>query len=100
MSGFVEDRSMSVRPSQVVRTQWVHVNSCILGNRERMDFAAIERKGQQLLQQGDCGSWPPPNGQWQDDRFVIYDGRHEFLAHLALGRSHIFVAWLEESPAP
>ena len=91
----IEDRSMCVRPEQTVKTSWVSVDDCVLGNRERMDFAAIERAGRKLLQMGDCAPWPPIVGHWQKDRFVVCDGRHEFMASLALGREKVFVAWLE-----
>lgn len=86
---------MHVRPDQVVKTGWVSVDDCRLGCRERMDFAAIERAGRRYLQAGDTQLWPPPYGHWDGDRFVICDGRHEFLALLALGRTRVFVAWLE-----
>lgn len=90
-----EDRGFLVRPDQTVMTRWIDIDLCILGNRTRMDFAAIERAGRRLLLQGDCGSWPPVNGQWREDgRFVVHDGRHQYLAELALGRTAVFVAWL------
>jgi hypothetical protein len=60
-----------------------------------MDFAAIERAGRKALQLSPCASWPPVYGHWENDRFVICDGRHEYLARLALGQEKIFVAWLE-----
>jgi hypothetical protein len=92
----VEDRSIKVPPGFTVMCARVPIDQIKLANRTRMDFAAIERKGNKLLQQGDCDSFPPPNGQWEGDRFVIYDGRHEFLAAYALGRETLLVAWLQE----
>lgn len=90
-----EDRSLFVQPSQVVKTEWVDIDSCVMACRERMDFAAIERAGRRILQAGECQMWPPPYGHWSGTRFVICDGRHEYLASLALGRTKLFVAWLE-----
>jgi hypothetical protein len=91
----LEDRAFLVPPTSIVTTAWISIDCCVLGNRERLDFAAVERTGRRLLQQGDYGSWPPVNGAWRDDgRFAVHDGRHEYLAALALGRTTIFVAWL------
>jgi hypothetical protein len=92
----IEDRSMVVQPEQLVETAWVDVDNCVLGCRERMDFAAIERAGRMLLQLGAAQSWPPIVGHWREQRFVVDDGRHEFLAALALGRTRLFVAWLNK----
>lgn len=91
-----EDRSLSVRPSQVVKTAWISIDLCRLGNRTRMDFAAVERAGRKLLQLGECQSWPPIVGHWEGGGFVVCDGRHEYLACLALGRERVFVGWLED----
>ena len=89
------DRSFVVQPNQVVETAWIDIDRCKLGNRTRMDFAAIERAGRELLQLGDGQNFPPVNGLWEDgERFVIYDGRHEYLAALALGRKKLLVTWL------
>ncbi|HWQ55675.1 MAG TPA: hypothetical protein VN442_18455 [Bryobacteraceae bacterium] len=94
MAGFVEDRSLKVAPEQRVETAWVDIDACKLGCRERMDFAAIERAGRKNLQLGKCQTWPPIVGHWEGERFVVVDGRHEFLACLALGRERLFVAWI------
>lgn len=96
-SEFVNDRILHVQPGQIVKTQWIDIDCCRLGNRTRMDFAAIERSGRRYLQSGDCQIWPPIVGHWEGSRFVVCDGRHEYLALQALGREKIFVAWLEET---
>jgi hypothetical protein len=90
-----EDRSVFVQPDQRVKTEWIDIDRCRLGNRARMDFAAIERAGRQYVQAGDGQIWPPIVGHWADERFTVCDGRHEYLALLALGRERIFVAWIE-----
>lgn len=91
---------MCVRPDQVVRAEWVHVDQCVLGSRERMTPEAVEKKWRKLLQQGEAASWPPIVGHWDRDsqavRFVVDDGRHEFLAALMIGRERVLVCWLEE----
>jgi hypothetical protein len=118
----IEDRSMVVQPDEIVKTAWVPVDQCVIGCRDRMDFAAIERAGRKLLQIGRAQTWPPINGEWERvpggvprcggscgdadceraakaapvERFVVHDGRHEFLAALALGREKVFVAWREK----
>jgi hypothetical protein len=93
----IEDRSLFVQPEQSIKTEWIDIDRCLLGNRTRMDFAAIERSGRRYLQSGDGQIWPPPNGHWQGERFVICDGRHEYLALMALGKTKILVAWIEET---
>jgi hypothetical protein len=90
-----EDRSLSVRPGQIVKTAWIDINLCILGNRSQMSPAAVEKKFQRLLCQGDNACWPPIVGEWAAERFVVLDGRHEFLASLMMGRTKLFVAWLD-----
>jgi hypothetical protein len=90
----IEDRSMNVRPDQVVTTDWIDIDDCKIGNRTRMDAAAIERAYRKYLQAGGCQIWPPIVGHWEGERFTVCDGRHEYLALLALGRTKIFVAWL------
>ncbi len=90
-----DDRSLMVRPDQIVRTAWIPVNTCQLGCRDRMDVAAIERAYRRYLQAGDCQIWPPIVGHWEGERFTVCDGRHELLALTALGRETVFVAWLE-----
>ena len=91
-----EDRQMVVQPHQRVQTAWVHVDMCQLGSRVRMDCAAIERAYRRLLHLDQGQVWPPVVGHWEGERFVVDDGRHEYLAVLALGRTRVFVAWLED----
>lgn len=89
---------MSVQPGQVVRTAWIDVDQAALGSHVRMSPEAIEKAYRRLLCLGDCAPWPPMVGHWRDDgRFSIDDGRHEFLASLAVGRERIFVAWLVDA---
>jgi hypothetical protein len=89
------DRSMLVPPGRIVKTDYVDVFKVRHACRERMakgDVAAAFEKRPQL---GENGSWPPPRGQWDGDTFVILDGRHEHLAAVMAGHTHLFVAWLE-----
>ena len=90
------DRSMAVPPGRIVATGHVKVEDVILVNRSRMAVGDIEAAYQKRLQLGDHSPWPCPRGHWQDDRFVIVDGRHEYLAALALGHSHVLVAWITD----
>lgn len=90
-----QDRSLIVKPGQQVRTGYVAIFDCVLACRERMAVGDVDRAFQRVLQLGDNSMWPCPNGHWEAGRFVIEDGRHEFVASLMLGKSHILVAWIE-----
>jgi hypothetical protein len=89
-----EDRSMCVQPHQLVRTAWVDIDLCRLGFRMPMSPEAVEKKFRRLLNIGECAPWPPVVGHWEGERFVIDDGRHDYLAALMLGRDKLFVCWL------
>lgn len=94
------DRHLVVAPGVKVHTAYVSVFDCVLANRERMAVGDVDRAFQKLLQLGDNCLWPCPNGHWRPlpfgKQFVIEDGRHEWVASVMLGRTHILVAWLEE----
>ena len=93
-----EDRTISVKPDQVVKTAWVSIDKCCMANRTPMSPEAVAVSHQKLLCMGDDGRWPPPIGEWEGDRFRVLDGRHELLASLMRGRQELFVAWLEPRP--
>lgn len=95
-----EDRSMLVLPHQRVETAWVDIDCCRLGCRVAMSPEAVEKKYRRLFQQGDGAPWPPIVGHWEGPRFVVCDGRHEYLAALMLGRNLLFVAWLVDLVEP
>jgi hypothetical protein len=65
-----------------------------------MSIGDVKVAYERLLQLGDSAAWPPPNGEWEGEegnsRFVIFDGRHEYIASQMLGRELILVAWLAE----
>lgn len=92
---YAVDRSLLVAAGQVVRTGYVDVFKCRLANRARMSVGDVGTAVQKLLQLGDGSAWPCPNGHWEGETFVIHDGRHEWVAAVMLGRTHLFVAWLE-----
>lgn len=91
-----EDRSMCVQPHQVVRTAWIDIDLCKLGCRLPMSPEAVEKKFRRLLNLGDCAPWPPVVGHWDGERFLVDDGRHDYLAALMLGREKLFVCWLHD----
>ncbi len=93
-----EDRSMCVRPNQVVRTAWVDIDLCRLSFRLPMSPEAVEKKYRRLLNLGECAPWPPIVGHWEEGRFVVCDGRHDYLAALMIGRDKLFVCWLDAAP--
>ena len=94
-----EDRSLAVRPGQLVRTAWINIDEARLGCRVTMSPEAVEKKFRRLLCLGDCAPWPPIVGHWEAGRFVVCDGRHDYLAALMIGRARLFVCWLEEAVA-
>ena len=94
-----EDRSMCIQPDQLVRSGWIDINCCKVGSHVQMSPEAVEKKWRRLLQQGEAACWPPIVGHWEGERFVVCDGRHEFIASLMIGRTKIYVAWLENAAA-
>lgn len=92
---FAVDRGMAVPAGAVVRTGYVAIEDVRLACRDRMAVGDVEAAYRKRLQLGDRQPWPPPRGHWQGDRFVILDGRHEYVSALMLGFSHILVAWIE-----
>lgn len=89
---------MCVQPHQVVRTAWVDIDLCRLSFRLPMSPEAVEKKYRRLLNLGDGAPWPPVVGHWENGRFVVCDGRHDYLAALMIGREKLFVCWLETPP--
>jgi hypothetical protein len=93
-----QDRSILLEPGQIVRTAHVDITKCVMACRERMSIGDVDRAYQKLIQLGAHSPWPCPRGHWDDDgRFSIVDGRHEYIASLMLGRTHILVAWVESA---
>lgn len=86
---------MAVPPGRVIRTGYVRVEDVKLACRERMAVGDVDRAYQRRLQLGDHQPWPCPRGHWEGSRFVIIDGRHEFVAALMLGVEQILVAWAD-----
>lgn len=91
----VEDRSLQIPAGAVVKTGYVDIFKVKLACRERMAVGDVDRAYQKKLQLGSSQSWPPPNGYWEGDTFVIQDGRHEYIASVMLGHTHLFVAWID-----
>lgn len=90
-----EDRSMVVPAGCIIRTDYVHINNVEIACRERMAIGDVKESYERQLQLGAQQRWPCPRGHWRGDRFVIVDGRHQFIAALMLGLEHLLVAWLE-----
>ena len=61
-----------------------------------MAMGDLDRAYQRRLQLGEHQPWPCPRGHWEGERFVLVDGRHDYVAALMLGHGHLFVAWVEE----
>ena len=90
-----EDRSMLVGPGKVVKTGYALIDDIILDCKASLSIGHIERAYNKRIQLGDSQPWTCPVGYWQDGRFHITDGRHDFVACLILGLPHILVAWIE-----
>ena len=91
-----EDRSMAVPAGATVRTGYVPVEDVALACRERMAIGDVERAMQRRMSCAPGQPWPCPVGEWKGGRFWISDGRHEYVAAVMLGCSHLLVAWIEE----
>ena len=91
---FTPDRTLRVPAGATVATGYVAIENIILACRERMAVGDVNQAYQKALQLGSDQSFPPPNGRWEGDRFIVHDGRHEVVARLMLGCTHVFVAWL------
>lgn len=88
---------MSVPQGHKVVTGYVDTFNVTLACRASMAVGDVSNSYQKLLQMGSNQPWPCPNGMWKPDgKFEIHDGRHEYVASLMLGKSHILVAWIEE----
>ena len=90
------DRSIDVPSGQVIKTDYVEIHRIKTACKERMSIGDVKVAFEKRLQMGGRQPWPCPWGYWEGDWFVIVDGRHEFVASIMLGLSHILVAWLAE----
>lgn len=92
----VEDRSFSVPQGKIIITGYVEIHKIRLACKDRMAIGDVDRAFQRRLQLGSNQPWPPPIGYWENDTFVIVDGRHCHIAAIMLGLEYIFVAWIGE----
>lgn len=90
-----EDRSMAVPQGASVRTGYVPIHSVVFACRDRMSVGDVDLAYRKRLQLGERQPWPCPRGHWDGDRFVLVDGRHEYVAALMLGFEALLVAWVE-----
>lgn len=90
------DRAFSVPAGHIVKTASVDVFRCRLANRARIGVGDIEHAYHKRLNAGEAAHpFPCPNGEWDGETFIIHDGRHEWIATVALGYPKILVAWVE-----
>jgi len=95
-----EDRTMIVPAGKIVKTGYVKVENVRLACRARMAVGDVAAAYQRVLQYSGGGqqAWPCPTGYWEDaTRFVIQDGRHEYVASIMLGLEYILVAWIDSA---
>jgi hypothetical protein len=86
---------MTVPSGAIVRTGYVSVDDVTLACRDRMDIYAVEKAMQRRMSCAPNHPWPCPVGVWHGERYHLHDGRHDFIAALCLGCTHILVAWVE-----
>lgn len=91
-----EDRSMVVPTGSIVRTDYVQIENIALACRDRMAVGDVERAMQRRMSCAPDQPWPCPRGEWREEKFWVVDGRHEVIAAMMLGSSHILVAWVEK----
>ncbi len=92
---FMPDRHLAVPPGTVVRTGYVDIFRVRPACRERMAVGDVGAAFQKVLQAGKDQFYPCPFGYWSLSDFILVDGRHEWLARIMHGNTHILVAWLE-----
>src|SRR5947209_4040819 len=90
-----EDKSLAIPPGKIVKTDNVPVWKVRLACKDRMSVGDVKGAYEKLLQNQPNQLWPCPRGHWEDDIFVIVDGRHQFIATLMFGYETILVAWVE-----
>lgn len=80
-----EDRSMEIPAGAIVRT----------------DYVAVDNVPSPAVPAWQSAMWTRHIGSgcnlgyWEGKRFVLLDSRHEYIASLMLGHSHLLVAWAE-----
>lgn len=92
---FALDRSMKVPPGHIVKTGYVDVFKIKLACRDRMAVGDVGAAYQKLLQLGDHEQFPCPTGKWKGKIFELHDGRHQWVASIMLGKTHMLVSWVE-----
>lgn len=96
------DRTLRVRPGQLVKTGRVPCHRVRLANARMMGVGDVAEAFRRRVNHHPDDRFPPPVGYWETDEadgartFVILDGRHEYVAALLVGAREILVAWLEE----
>jgi hypothetical protein len=91
-----DDRSVAVESGRIVKTGYVPVEQVTILNRSRMAIGDVDLAYRKRLSLGNRQPWPCPVGYWHSERFILVDGRHEYVAALMLGCTHILVAWTEK----
>jgi hypothetical protein len=98
-----EDRALIVPRGKRIATEYIGIFQVKLACRERMAMGDVNTAFQKRLQLGDRQPWPCPYGYWERTPsgfkggfFVIVDGRHEWVAAVMLGHSHILCAYLQD----
>jgi hypothetical protein len=91
-----DDRSIAVPPGWLPVTGYVPIHKIKMVCRERMAIGDLDRAYQKRLQAGENQPWPCPTGKWDDETFLLHDGRHEYIASLMIGYEYLLVTWLEK----
>lgn len=87
---------MVVPSGKVVKTGYVAIGDVLLACHDRMSIGDVSTAMQRRMSCAPDQPWPCPVGEWQGERFAIFDGRHEYVAALMLGCDFILVAWIAD----
>jgi hypothetical protein len=91
---FQIDKSISVPAGSKVLTEYVHIDKIRLGCKSPMSIGDVKEKYELVKQNAPASLFPAPMGEWKEDRFVIIDGRHTYVAYLMMGYEYVLVSWL------
>jgi hypothetical protein len=91
------DRTLRVPAGCTVVSGAVSVWKVRHACRVRMAVGDVGASYQKILQLGSDHYWPGPWGEWDGDEFILYDGRHQHVAEIMLGREYMLVCWIQHT---
>jgi len=87
---------MIIPAGQVLKTGYVRTADVVFPmTGAAMSITEVKEKITQFTAIKEAQAYPLPVGRWEGGRFLLWDGRHRYIASLMLGREKMLVAWLE-----